>query len=243
MSSQATQTPKSNEPTVLQRFLAEVFGTWALTFFGPASVIIYKSLFNWTGFLFAVGAVFGFIVMILIYILGHISGTHINPSVTIGLLAVRRFSARLAGIYITAQIIGAIIAGLFLYAFYPILGKAVYFGSTLPGSGISPAEAVGIEAFLTMWLVFTIMGVAVDKRAPQGWAGFIIGMIVAVDIWVGGPLTGSSLNFARSLGPAIASAIAGEYLPLELIWVYLIGPILGGIIGAALYEYMFRPAR
>ncbi|MGC8543848.1 MAG: hypothetical protein ACP5NQ_07880 [Vulcanisaeta sp.] len=65
MSSQATQTPKSNEPTVLQRFLAEVFGTWALTFFGPASVIIYKSLFNWTGFLFAVGAVFGFIVMIL----------------------------------------------------------------------------------------------------------------------------------------------------------------------------------
>lgn len=211
--------------------------------FGPASVIVFKALFNWPGFLFAVGAVFGFIVMIIIYILGHISGAHINPSVTIGLLTVRRISARLAGIYIIAQIIGAIIAGLFLYAFYPVLGRAVYFGSTLPGPGVSPVEAVGIEAFLTMWLVFTIMGVAVDKRAPLGWAGFVIGMIVAVDIWIGGPLTGSSLNFARSLGPALASAIAGEYLPLELIWVYLIGPIIGGIIGAVLYEYMFKPGR
>ena len=122
-------------------------------------------------------------------------------------------------------------------------GKAVHFGATLPGPGVSDGAAVAIEALLTMWLVFVIMSVAVDKRAPPGWAGFIIGMTVAADIWIGGPLTGSSLNFARSLGPAIAAAMAGELLPLYKLWIYLVGPIIGGIIGAALYEYIFKPAR
>jgi glycerol uptake facilitator protein len=94
-----------------------------------------------------------------------------------------------------------------------------------------------------MWLLFVIMGVAVDKRAPPGWAGFTIGMIVAADIWIAGPLTGASMNFARSLGPAIAAAMAGDILPLSKVWIYLVGPIVGGIIGAALYEYIFRPAK
>jgi len=232
------------QPTVLQMFLAEVFGTWALTLFGPASVITLVSILGGgPAALFGIGATFGFIVMIMIYTLGHISGTHINPSVTIGLTVIRRFPAKLAGLYITAQIIGSIIAGLCLYAMYPEAGKAVYFGATLPGHGVSDGAAVAIEALLTMWLVFVIMGVAVDKRAPPGWAGFIIGMIVAADIWIGGPLTGSSLNFARSLAPAIAAAMAGELLPLYKLWIYLVGPIIGGIIGASLYEYIFKPAR
>jgi glycerol uptake facilitator protein len=225
-------------------FVAELFGTWALTLFGPASVITLISILGGgSAALFGIGATFGFIVMIMIYTLGHISGTHINPSVTIALTVTRRFPAKLVGLYIAAQIIGSIIAGLCLYGMYPEAGKAVHFGSTLPGAGVGDGAAVVIEILLTMWLLFVIMGVAVDKRAPPGWAGFTIGMIVAADIWIGGPLTGASMNFARSLGPAISAAIAGDLLPLSKVWIYLIGPIIGGIIGAALYEYIFKPAK
>jgi len=238
MSSQRTQ------PTLAQIFIAEIFGTWALTLFGPASVITLISILGGgPAALFGIGAAFGFIVMIMIYVLGHISGTHINPSVTIALSVIGRVPARLVGPYIVAQIIGSIIAGLCLYGFYPVTGKAVHFGSTLPGAGVGDGAAVVIELLLTMWLLFVIMGVAVDKRAPPGWAGFTIGMIVAADIWMGGPLTGASMNFARSLGPAIAAAMAGDLLPLSKIWIYLVGPIIGGIIGAALYEYIFKPAK
>jgi len=193
--------------------------------------------------LFAIGLAFGSIVAIMIYTLGHISGTHINPSVTIALAAIKRFPAKLVGLYIAAQIVGAFIAALCLYGFYPETGKAVRFGSTLPGAGVSDAAAVGIEIVLTFWLLFVIMGVAVDKRAPPGWAGLMIGLIVACDIWAAGPLTGASMNFARSLGPAIAAAFAGDLLPLSKIWIYLIGPIIGGIIGAAIYEYIFKPSK
>ena len=126
---------------------------------------------------------------------------------------------------------------------YPEAGKAVHFGSTLPGQGVSDGAAVLIELLLTFWLLFVIMGTAVDKRAPPGWAGFAIGFIVACDIWVGGPLTGSSLNFARSLGPAIAAAIAGDFTPLSKLWIYVIGPIIGGILGAVVYEYIFKPSK
>jgi glycerol uptake facilitator protein len=225
-------------------FIAEIFGTWALTLFGPASVITLISILGGgSAALFGIGATFGFIVMIMIYVLGHISGTHINPSVTIALSVIGRVPARLVGPYIIAQIIGSIIAGLCLYGFYPVTGKAVHFGSTLPGAGVGDGAAVVIELLLTMWLLFVIMGVAVDKRAPPGWAGFTIGMIVAADIWIGGPLTGASMNFARSLGPAIAAAMAGDLLPLSKVWIYLVGPIIGGIIGAALYEYIFKPAK
>ncbi len=232
------------QPTLGQVFIAEVFGTWALTLFGPASVITLISILGGgPAALFGIGAAFGFIVMIMIYTLGHISGTHINPSVTVALYVIRRLPAKLVGPYIAAQIIGAIIAGLCLYGFYPDAGKAVRFGATLPGAGIGDAAAVAIEIILTMWLLFVIMGVAVDKRAPPGWAGFSIGMIVACDIWMGGPLTGASMNFARSLSSAIAAAIAGDIIPLSKIWIYLIGPIIGGIIGASLYEYIFKPAK
>jgi glycerol uptake facilitator-like aquaporin len=131
MSSQRTQ------PTLVQMFIAEIFGTWALTLFGPASVITLISILGGgSAALFGIGAAFGFIVMIMIYVLGHISGTHINPSVTIALSVIGRVPARLVGPYIIAQIIGSIIAGLCLYGFYPVTGKAVHFGSTLPGAGV-----------------------------------------------------------------------------------------------------------
>ncbi len=233
-------------PTPAQICVSEIIGTWALTFFGPASVITLISVLGGgPAALFGIGATFGFIIMIMIYALGHISGTHINPSVTVGLAAAGRFPWKLVGPYIVAQCIGALIAGLCLYGFFPEVGKAVYFGSTLPNPelGITDGAAVVIEIVLTFWLVFTIMGTAVDKRAPPGWAGFAIGFIVACDIWAGGPLTGASLNFARSLGPAIAAAFVGDFLPLAKLWIYAIGPIIGGVLGGVIYEYVFKPAK
>ncbi len=235
---------ETKPPTLVQMFISEVIGTWALTLFGAGSVIsLISVLGGGPAALFGIGATFGFIIMIMIYATGHISGTHINPSVTVALAVVRRFPAKLIVPYIIAQCIGGIIAGLCLYGMYPEAGKAVHFGSTLPGPGVSDAAAVGIEILLTFWLLFVIMGTAVDKRAPPSWAGFAIGFTVACDIWIGGPLTGSSLNFARSLGPAIAAAIAGDFLPLAKLWIYAIGPVIGGILGAVIYEYAFKPAR
>jgi glycerol uptake facilitator-like aquaporin len=124
-------------------FVAELFGTWALTLFGPASVITFASILGGgSATLFGIGATFGFIVMVMIYTLGHISGTHINPSVTIALTVVRRFPAKLVGPYIVAQIIGSIIAGLCLYGMYSEAGKTAHFGSTLPGPGVSDGATV-----------------------------------------------------------------------------------------------------
>ena len=232
------------KPTVGQMLVSEIIGTFALTFFGAGSVITFASLLGGgPAALFAIGATFGFIIMIMIYATGHISGTHINPSVTVGLAVVKRFPAKLVVPYIIAQCIGAILAGFCLLAMYPEIGKAVHFGSTLPGLGISDGAAVAIEILLTFWLLFVIMGTAVDKRAPPGWAGFAIGFTVACDIWVGGPLTGSSLNFARSLGPAIAAAAVGDFEPLAKLWIYAVGPIIGGILGTVIYEYIFKPAK
>ncbi len=232
------------QPTPIQKFISEVIGTWALTFFGPASVISFISILGGgAAALFAIGLAFGAIVAIMIYALGHISGTHINPSVTVALATIGRFPKKSVAPYIVAQLIGAFIASLCLYGFYPETGKAVHFGSTLPGAGVSDGAAVVIELILTFWLVFVIMGVAVDKRAPPGWAGLMIGLIVASDIWSAGPLTGASMNFARSLGPAIAAAFVGDLLPLSKIWIYLVGPIIGGILGAVVYEYIFKPSK
>ncbi|MEM4513974.1 MAG: MIP family channel protein [Ignisphaera sp.] len=233
------------QPPLLQRLVAEIFGTWALTLFGPGAVITLAAMLGGgPAALFGIGATFGFIVMIMIYTLGHISGTHINPSVTIALAVTKRFPWRDVGPYIVAQIIGAIIAGVCLRGFYdPATASNVHYGSTLPGAGISDGAAVAIEIILTLWLLFTIMGVAVDKRAPPGWAGFTIGMIVACDIWIGGPLTGASMNFARSLAPAVAAALVGDALPMSKLWIYLVGPIIGGIVGAVIYEYIFKPSR
>ncbi|MEM3506176.1 MAG: MIP family channel protein [Candidatus Bathyarchaeia archaeon] len=222
-----------------QKYLAELIGTYALVFFGPLSVTIYAVVLGITQpyyfgpGLFAIGTSFGAIVAIMIYALGHISGTHINPAVTISLLAIKKIDVKDAVAYIIMQLIGAALAGFTHAAILP-QGKAVSFGLTLPGDAIGKSEvaAVVVEIILTFFLLFTIMGAAVDKRAPPGFAGLIIGAVVALDIYVGGPLTGASMNPARTFGPAIASGNWTAH------WVYWVGPIVGGLIATLIYEYL-----
>jgi aquaporin NIP len=173
-----------------------------------------------------VSLVFGLIVMAMIYATGHLSGAHINPAVTIAFTLTRHFPARDAGAYIAAQLSGAAAAALVLLAAWP--DQPAQLGATVPSVGAGTALAY--EAILTAVLMFVIISVATDARAVGAAAAIAIGGSVALDALFGGPVTGASMNPARSFGPALA---AGEW---QDFWIYVIGPVLGAAVGALAYQ-------
>lgn len=229
-----------SQPPKWAKYVAELIGTFALVFVGTLSVSIYAVVlaisqpYYFGAGLLTIGLAFGVAVMAMIYTFGHISGTHINPAVTVSLLATRKIAPTDAIAYIICQLVGAAIAGGLHAAILP-QGKAVNFGLTLPGAAIGGSEPVAclVEIVLTFFLVLSIFGAAVDKRAPPGFAGLVIGLVVAMDIWIGGPLTGASMNPARTFGPALVSGNWTAH------WVYWVGPIVGGLIAALIYNYLF----
>lgn len=215
-----------------QKLISEFVGTFALVFIGAGSVST-NYISNGALGLVGISTAFGLVVMAMIYATGHISGTHINPAVTIALVATKKMDAKDAVPYIISQLAGAAVAGLTLGVIYPTAIASVHLGTTGLGANVGFGTGVLVEAILTFLLVFTIFGAAVDKRAPPGFAGFAIGMVVLFDILVGGPLTGASMNPARTFGPALASGYWANHL------VYWIGPIIGGVVAALLYEGVF----
>lgn len=239
---------------IMKRSLAELVGTFALVFIGTGSAVItlllaegqtnkggfnigigYGGLGDWL----AIGLAFGFIVMCMIYAFGHISGTHINPAVTLALWATKRFPTGDVIPYIAAQLIGAALGSLSLVAVLGTRAAAVGgLGATAPFEGVTYEQAIICEAIATFFLMLTIMGVAVDKRAPGQFAGFAIGMVVAVDIIVTGNITGSSLNPARTFGPYLGDTLFGGPNLWYFFPIYVIGPIAGAIIAAIVYEYI-----
>jgi MIP family channel proteins len=217
--------------------VAELIGTFGFVFLGAGSIItntLSRGAVGLIGIAFALGL--GLAIMITIF--GPISGGHINPAVTIAFLVTRRIAPLLGLLYIVAQLVGATLAGLLLRAIYPRpVWQAAQLGTTNLAPGVSFGTGVLIEAILTFLLVLAVFGTAVDPRAPK-IAGFAIGLTVFVDVLVGGPLTGASMNPARTFGPALA----GGFWQNEL--VYWIGPIVGAIIAALIYEYVIlRPWR
>lgn len=216
----------------MKKYISEFVGTFALVFIGAGSVATNYVSDGALG-LVGIATAFGLVVMAMIYATGHISGTHINPAVTVALVATRKMEVKDAVPYIIFQLAGAAVAGLMLRVIYPTAVAGVNLGTTGLGSGIGFGTGVLVEAILTFFLVFTIFGAAVDSRAPPGFAGFAIGMVVLFDILVGGPLTGASMNPARTFGPALASGYWANHL------VYWIGPIVGGVVAALLYEGVF----
>jgi glycerol uptake facilitator protein len=145
--------------------------------------------------------------------------------------------------YIVAQLAGALVGALLIVAY--VGDRATDLGGvglTALASGVSVAQGMVAEALGTFLLVFTIMAVAVDNRAPAGWAGFLIGLAVAVEIMVIGPFTGGSVNPARSFGPYLANALFGGSTPWADFWVYVIGPVVGGVLAAISYDLLARPA-
>ena len=213
----------SARPELPRALLAEALGTFALVFFAAGSA----SLAATTQRLDLLGASLasGLAVAAVIYSIGHISGAHINPAVTLAFALTRHFPAgRVVG-YWAAQLVGAIAAAAVLRAG---LGKGGYVGGNLPTG--SHGRAFAWEIVLTAILMFVVMAVATDTRAIGEAAAIAIGATVVVDILVGGPISGGSMNPARSLGPALLSG-----RPTAL-WVYLLGPPLGAVAGAFLYQ-------
>jgi MIP family channel proteins len=173
-----------------------------------------------------IALVFGLVIMVMVYAIGHLSGAHINPAVTIAFALTRHLPPRDAGAYIAAQCAGAIAAALALLAIWPSQPAAL--GATVPSVGVG--SAVVYEAVLSAFLMFVIMAVATDTRAVGAAAAIAIGGTIGLDALFGGPVTGASMNPARSLGPALAAWEWSDF------WVYLVGPIAGTTFGGLAYQ-------
>lgn len=217
--------------------LAEVLGTYLLVFVGAGTVIATKLLLAPEAPLDAVAIclAFGFAVVIAVYSFGHVSGAHINPSVTVGLAAARRFPWSAVPVYLTAQLLGAILASLTHWLLFGEGAREeLLLGATAPGPR-GAAIALFAEFVITFFLVAVIMATALDDRSPGPIvAGLAIGLTVAAAIFVTLPVSGGSLNAARTFGPMIVSADFPGW------WAYLIGPLAGGITGALAYEVVLR---
>lgn len=217
----------------VRHFIAEFVGTFALVFIGGGAIMAAELTRNPAG-ITQVALAHGLILALMVTATMRISG-HLNPAVTIGFLAARRIEPMMAGVYIIAQLLGAVIAAYALKGLFP---AAVAASTRLGGQSISIdvsiVQAIMLEAIATFFLVFVIFGTAVDPRAPKV-GGFAIGLTIAADILAIGPLTGGSMNPARSFGPAVASGI------FEGQAVYWIGPIIGGLAAALLYQYLLIP--
>lgn len=173
----------------------------------------------------------GLTIAVMIGAVGHISGAHFNPAVTIAMLATKKMKWSEGIGYLIGQFLGGFAGGgLALYFFGQ---PAVAAGTPALGAGVDPLKAILIEAVLTFFLVFVIFGVAVDKRGPTLIASLLIGLTVTLDIMAGGPLTGAAMNPARYLGPAVVGGA------VVAPWVYFLGPILGGLLGGIVYQGAF----
>ncbi|HET9038631.1 MAG TPA: aquaporin [Gemmatimonadales bacterium] len=213
-----------------RRLGAEAIGTFFLVLIGPGSAMVDA----WSGG--AVGQVgvalaFAFVVIAMIYALGHLSGAHINPAVTVAFWSARRFPAAEVIPYVAAQCVGAVAASL---ALRTVLGPVGSMGATLPR--IPVPAAFGVEWLLSFALMFVIMAVATDERVADGFAALAVGLTVGFCALMGGPLTGASMNPARSFGPALVGGLwHGQ-------WLYWLAPVTAMLTAARTYD-LLRVAR
>jgi MIP family channel proteins len=208
----------------LQTMLAEFIGTFALVFAGCGAIVI-DSVSHGSVTHVGVAITFGLVIAAMIYATGHISGAHLNPSVTLAFSLTRHFPMRKVPIYWLAQFAGAVCAALLLRALF---GNVVHLGATLPSG--SNVQSLLLEIVLTFFLMFVIMAVATDDRAIGQAAAIAIGGTVLLDAMFGGPISGASMNPARSFGPALVSSDMSQY------WIYVVGPVIGALLGAFAYE-------
>jgi MIP family channel proteins len=215
-----------------RRALAEGFATFALVFVGCGAIVIDAERGGSLGEI-GIAAAFGLVIMSMVYAAGHVSGAHLNPAVTLAFVAARRFPGGEAVVYVAAQVAGAVLAAFVLDALWA--GEPVSLGATVPS--VDVGAAFGYELVLTAFLMFVIAGVATGSRAAAGVAGVAIGGAVAMGSLVGGGATGASMNPARTLGPAIASGTWTD------VWIYLVAPPLGALVGMLAYAFVGREGR
>ena len=261
---EVSSVPVPGEPSLGKRLMAEFVGTLLLVavgagaatavLLGPqalvqrvpeagrADPVIGAVLSNTSADILPIALAFAAILAVLVYAFGGVSGGHFNPAVTFALALSNRFRWAAVVPYWLAQIVGGIAGGFIVAALFKnglggVEGSEVLFGATTLAQGVDWPQALLAEAFITFFLMTAIMAVAVDPRAPKGWSGLIIGLALAGGIFVTGPLTGGSANFARSLGPMVAALVfdAGKIPWSDLIW-YAAGPMIGAAAAALVYE-------
>ncbi|KAF7808760.1 putative aquaporin NIP-type [Senna tora] len=215
---------------IAQKALAELIGTYLLVFAGCCSVVLEKQHGNIT--FPGICLVWGFTVMFLIYTIGHISGAHFNPAVTVTLTILRKFPSNEVPLYIAAHVLGSILASLSLYLLFGTTEKE-FFGTVPSGSNI---QSLIFEIITTFLLLFVACGLS-DKNAFGQLGGISVGLVVIVDVFIAGPVSGASMNPARTIGPAI---VMGIY---KGIWVYIVGPFVGALLGALTYNLIKTPEK
>jgi aquaporin Z len=214
----------------LRRGVAEFIGTFTLIFIGGGAGII-------SGHdIVAVGLANGLAIGIMVSNLGHISGGHFNPAITLGFFATRRITRMLAAVYWASQLAGAIIAALILRWLFK---NPAFLASVPHPVKTSDFHALVIEGILTFFLVWAVWATAVDPGgAFKAIAGLAIGLTITIDVFMGGPVTGAAMNPARAFGPELVGNFWGGG------WIYWIGPIVGALVAAFLYDYLYlRPPR
>lgn len=235
----------SASPFPVRLFLAELLGTAFLTLIGCGTVTATDSLDAASKHqltisdLGIIGLAFGLALAISIYTIGKVSGSHVNPAVTLGMAVSGRIKPVTALLYIVAQLVGAALAGLaILVIFGSHAATATSMGVTSFGASTSPLQAAAIEAIGTFIFLFVITAMAADSRAPSGWAGLIIGLTLAAVIMAIGSVTGGSLNPARSFGPELIKSLFGGAADWSQYWVYVAGPIVGAVLGVLAYDFV-----
>lgn len=214
--------------------IAEAIGTFLFFFVGAGSVVLGDYLVANGGTspgLLGVALAHGLALAVLVSALGPVSGAHFNPAVTLAVWTMGKIPPIRAAAYVVAQLVGALGAGLALRAVFPDAWRASNIGTPALGPGITQLVGIGVEAVLTALLVLAVIGTAVDHRAPK-IGGLAIGLAVAADILMGGPLTGAAMNPARWFGPAVA---AGAYADWYVWWI---GPAIGAMVAALIYRYL-----
>ncbi|MEK7805670.1 MAG: aquaporin, partial [Planctomycetota bacterium] len=214
--------------------------TFALVFIAAGSVCadFYLRQAGGQGLgLLGISIAFGIVVIAVIYATSYVSGSHVNPAVTVSFWITKRMEPNTAIMYIISQIAGAALAGLALKTLFPDAAKTVYLGTCVLAPGVSIARGVLMEFIISFLLVFTIYGTLVDKRASAGFAGVAIGLVVLFGAMIGGTISGGAMNPARVFGPALAS---GQFTHHYVWWL---GPILGGIAAGFVYDKLFAEKR
>lgn len=219
---------------------AELIGTAILVFAGtgvataatlaqPVAGAGYDSL--------ATPLAFGVALLAVVAAIGHVSGAHVNPAVTLGLAATGKFPWRYVPAYLVAQLVGAVVGALGTWVAFGAPGRdRASLAATAPAAGVGPLQALVIEAVVTFVLVFVVISVATDERVADAVAPIAVGAALTVGVFVAGPVTGGAVNPVRALGPMLVSGSFTGW------WIYLVGPIVGGVVAAVVYDRFVRKA-
>jgi MIP family channel proteins len=217
--------------------VAEFVGTALLVFVGTSTAVAGALSDGKVWDTLAVVLAFGLVLVALAAALGHVSGCHVNPAVTIGLAVTGRFPWRAAGAYVVAQLAGGLVGALATWACYGERGRTTGgLGATVPGSGVSTGRAFFVEVLITFLLVLVVISVATDERAEGAVAPVAVGFALAAGIFVAAPLTGGAVNPARAFGPDLVAGQVGS------LWLYLVAPLVGGVLAAVLYDRVLARA-